>query len=156
MTLATSTSSDPVQAVIDLLDGTPEADWPGGTKPNPIEKQWASTQRTKGNRSNPAAYVWSPDVGTREQRGAEYDDVIQTETIGVDVWATSDDDADGVAGDVVAILEEYATDLREHTEWVAIRPTQADDRRAETLARRSDHHVVSINVELMRDDSTGT
>lgn len=155
MSLATSDSDDPVVTVVELLDGTSAADWPG-TKPTHIEKQWESDQRTKGNRSGPAAYVWSPADGTRDQLGAEYDTVVQTETVGIDVWTLDDERSDGVAGDVVAILEEYATDNRENTEWVTIRPTQIDDRRAETIARRTDHHVVSVSVELMRDDATGT
>ena len=156
MTLATSTSEDPVQTVIDLLDGTAEADWPGGTKPSSIEKQWESDQRTKGNRSDPAAYVWSPDVGTQEPLSTAGETKDQVETIAVDVWALDDTQADAIAGDVTSILEDYWHDKQANTTWDRIRPQSTDDRRAETLARRSDHHVISVTVQLRREDSIGT
>ncbi|QLG62831.1 hypothetical protein [Halorarum salinum] len=153
---ATSASDDPVQTVIDLLSGTAEADWPGGIKPDPIEPQWESDFRTKSNRSAPAAYVYSPEDGSREQFGAEYETVDQTETVRVVVWAPDETATNAVSSDAIAILEDYANDTRENTEWVTIRPSPVDDRRAEMLARRADQAVVAVDVELRRDDSTGT
>lgn len=153
---ATSTSTDPVQTVIDLLSGTTAANWPSGTKPDPIEHQWDSTQRTKDNRSGVAAYVWSPDIGTQEQLSADGATKDQVETIDVDVWSADPVEANDVAGDVVAILEDYWNDKQANTEWHRIRPQSTDDRRAETLARRADHHVVSVEVQLRREDSIGT
>lgn len=154
---ASSSADGPVQTVLDLLSGTAAATWPNGTKPEPIEELWETDMRTKGNRSSVAAYVWSSDVGTREQHGASYDQAIVTEVVSVAVWADDDPDlAAAVAGDVVAILERYANDTRDRTTWVTIRPTIVDDRRAEALARRADHHVQVVEVELLRDEPTRT
>lgn len=167
---ATSTSTDPVQTVIDLLTGTPADEWTGD-KPDPIERQWAHDFNWKQNQNGPSAYVWSPEVGTQDQLSADGTVKDQTETIGVDVWAPTPTPAYGgvygatygsadvavtVADDVVAILEDYWNDRTANTRWHRIRPQSVDDRRAEAIARRADKHVISVQVQLRRETSIGT
>lgn len=151
-----TTSTDPVQTVVDILDGTAESNWPNGTKPTHIEKQWQSTFQTKSNRDRPAAYAFSPERGTQDQFGRNADTKVRTETIEVDVWTTSASDTDSIAADVITILEDYYNEGKTNTQWNRIRPAEADDRRSETLAQRTDHHVISVQVHLEREGSMGT
>lgn len=166
---ATSDSTDPVQTVIDLLQGTQteygqlygvsygdSGEWPSGPKPDPIEGQWDSDFRTKSNRQHPAAYVHSPAVGLRDPAGRRFSATMQDETVRVAVWSPDPDEADALAGDVVDILGNYANDGGCNTVWRQIRPQEIDDRRAEMLARRADHAVVAVDVLLRREDRTGT
>lgn len=153
---ATSTSDDPVQTVVDLLNGTASGDYPNGTKPDPIEKQWDSAQRTKMNRQGTAAYVWSPDPGTQDSLSAASETKDQDETVGVDVWGTDAATTNTVAGDVISILEDYWNDRSDNTEFDRIRPEGTDDRRAEAVAIGADHYVVSVEIQLRREDPIGT
>lgn len=151
-----STSTDPVDTIIDILDGTAQSNWPNGTKPSTIEKQWEHTFQWKKNQANPAAYVWSPERGSQDQFGPDHETKIRGETIDVDVWALDDSNVDSISGDVISILEDYWMDSQENTQWDRIRPESPDDRRAEKLARMTDHYVVSVRVALEREASMGT
>lgn len=171
---ATSQSHDPVQAVIDLLSNTAEADWPSGVKPNPIEPEWLTGPQQKANEDGPAAYVQSPDRGQREALSADWDVADQRETVEVEVWSrsnvpgygqdhgasygTATDHAATIASDVLAVLEDYVNDKQANTRWDRIRPVQdpVDDQRLEASALRASQKVVSVRVELRREDSIGT
>lgn len=158
---ATSSSLDPVQTVIDILSGTAEADWPNGTKPNPIEDRWTSNRNEKRKRQTPAAYVYSPDIGTQEQFGRDADVKVKIDTIDVDVWARDSDTAFTVADDVVSILEDYWNDSQDKTQWNRIRPQSENDQRGtdspETvMGRRHNQYILSPRVELHREASMGT
>lgn len=158
---ATSSSDDPVQTIIDLLSGTAEADWPNGTKPDPIEDRWTTSRNEKRRRKSPAAYVHSPDIGTQEQYGRDADVKVQTEVIDVDVWARDSGDADTIASDVITILEDFWNDSKANTNWNRIRPQSVNDRRGEdsfetVMGRRHNQYIISPRVELEREDSMGT
>ena len=152
---ATSTSTDPVQSVVDILDGYSSAQWPND-KPTYIEKQWESSFRDKSKRNDPAAYVYSPDRADTRAFGRDANTRIQGEVIAVDVWALDSDEAATVAGDVQSILEDYWEDGKANTTWNRIRPEDPDDRRAEALARRADHFIISVRVQLEAERSMGT
>lgn len=158
---ATSTSTDPVQTIVDLLDGTAEPNWPGGTKPTYIERRWDSSRNEKRRRKDPAAYAFSPDIGTQRQYGPDADTKIRTEVIDVNVWARDHAVADTVASDVITILEDYWNDGQASTAWNRIRPQSADDQRGEdtletVMGRRDNQYIITPRIELEREGSMGT
>lgn len=157
---ATSDSTDPVQTIVDLLDGSAVSKW-SGTKPEYIEPDWESSENEKRSRSRdgPAAYASSPAVGPQDSFSADADVKIQTETVTVEIrslgHATGTDTA-SIASDVVSILEDYWHDSKEFTEWNRIQPQETDDQRADSLARRADQEVINVTVSLERETSIGT
>jgi hypothetical protein len=153
---ATSSADDPVQTVVDLLKGTDSSNWPNGTKPTYIERRWDVDFETKTNRADPAVYVHSPEDGTHEQLSAAGEHKLQQETVAAEIWAVDETDHGTVTSDVRAILEGYWNDRSGNTTYDRIRPQTGDDRRQEHIARRTDHYVTSIRIELHRDTSIGT
>lgn len=169
-----TTSADAVQTVIDILDaydggygsagyGTSAyaSSWPSGTKPDPIEYRWDSSRNEKRKRKTPAAYVYSPDIGTQEQFGRDADVKVQTEIVDIDVWARDAATANTIASDAVSILEDFWNDSKAYTQWNRIRPQSTNDRRGEEspetiMGRRHNQYIVSPRVELEREDAMGT
>ena len=153
---ATSNSSDSVQTVVDLLDGTDQNNWPTGTKPEYIERSWDSDYRTKSNRADPAVYVRSPEDGTIESFSARSTIKDESETVVAAVWATDDSTASDIGGDVVSILEDYWNDRQANTQFHRIRPRRVNDARQEHVARQTDHYTITVRVHLRRERSIGT
>ncbi len=156
MALATSTSTDPVQTIEDLLTGTVSGDYPNGTKPDPIEKHWESEYRTKANRSGTAAYVRSPQVGEQEQISTAGETKDQTERVDVEIWGDDQGTVATIAGDVEAILEDYWNDRTANTQWTRIRTLGQDDRRQEQQLPAHGKFVIAVRVELRRENQIGT
>jgi len=153
---ATSDATGPVQTVVDLLDGTDSGNWPTGPKPTHIEQSWESDYRTKTNRSDPAAYVRSPEDGTIDEFSARSTVKEEDETVVVAVWALDDSVVSDIAGDVVSILEDYWSDRTANTNFNRIRPQRVNDARQQHIARRTDHYTISVRVALRRERSLGT
>jgi len=150
-TPATSTSTDPVQTIIDLLSGTPKADWPT-TKPDWIETRWTSTHHQKRQREGGAVYAWSPAEGTREPISVDADVSNETEVVFAECWHPSSSDAASLANSVATILEQYWKDNKEYTTFRHVRPVRQDDRRAEHVPGARDPFVVVVRVELRTED----
>lgn len=153
--MATSTSTDPVQTVIDLLDGTSSSDWPN-TKPTNIEKRWTTSYRTKTNRSNLSCYVHSHDIGEQDALSTAAETKDEQEHVRVECWSPTESDAVDCGGDVKSILEDYWDDRTTNTTWQRIRPQSVDDRRAEAQAMGADMYVVAVDVLLRAENAIGT
>lgn len=151
-----TTATDPVQTVVDLLADTDSANWPNGTKPTYIERRWDVDFETKANRADAAVYVHSPEDGTHDQLSTAGDHKLQQETVAAQIWAIDETDHGDITGDVRAILEDYWNDPSDDTTFDRIRPQAGDDRRQENIARRTAHYVTQITIELHRDTSIGT
>lgn len=156
MALATSTSTDPVQTIVDLLSNTVSGDYPNGTKPDPIEKHWDSQYREKVNRDGVAAYVRSPETSSTDQLSVDADTKVQMERVNVQVWGNTEADVVNAAGDVEAILQDYHNDRGDNTAWSRIRVLGQDDRRQEETRHPRGKHVVAVEVRLRREASMGT
>lgn len=159
MSLADSTSSDPVQTIVDLLDGADASLW---TNASPIVEAFEdSSQQTKEHRRDPALYCWSPVDGNFEEFDAEYSHRETGETIEIQVWCLGDSHADGqvdanqYASDIVSILDEYARDNYNRTQWHQIKPDSVTDERAGKPYRDTDHFILRVQCTLDSLDETG-
>lgn len=161
MSIASSSASDPVDTVIDILDGAGASVWTNAA-PSTVEAWEETTQRGRESESDPALYIWSPIEGTFDEFGAEYSRRDTTETVEIQCWVLGTSESDGrskaseYAGDVVSILDEYARDNHDRTTWHQIKPVNDSDERAAKTARQTDHYIITVTAELNRLDSTGT
>lgn len=157
---ATSDADDPVETILGLLDGSAESNWTGGGKPPYIEPRRKTSIQEKLNRRQPGAYARSPENGTRESIGAEWDTVHQQEVVRVAIYSRDADRSATLAGDVASILDQYSHDFHEHTNWMVIRAVAIDDQRddestATVMGRRANQYIHEVRVELGRADQTG-
>lgn len=153
--MSTTTQTDPVDAIQDLLDGAPTSTW--GTTQDPDVFRWdevAQTERGPGQGQPPHLYVWQPTGGPIERFSA--DGVLLWEPDSpVEVWAYSLDEIDTktLAQDVINFIDDYLDDQEENTPFVDIQPTMVEDFREQKVTRRTDHYVyrVEIMLESFRD-----
>lgn len=146
-----SSSSDPVQAIFDLLDG-----FTGWTEPAPeVRKQWNWSPDQRENTKDPALYVWSPVEGSLEAFDAEYSHIDDTQTVEINIWTLDPDTVDSYANDVIQFLSEYGNDNESNTVFHRIRPNSVNDLRQEKIARKTDHYVITVTTELRFFRETG-
>lgn len=170
----TTSSTDPVQTVYDILNGASE--FSGGyglaygylyggkdtwtnTAPE-VYKRWNWGQQDREMNNDPAIYIWSPESSNRPAFSADYDTINQNQVVEASVWMPDGDSnaetkVSEYAVDVINLLEEYGTDNKGRTKWNWIRPTADNDFRAENITRKTDHFVINVIAELRRLSSTG-
>lgn len=154
----TTTEIDPVAAIIDILEGY--TTWTNTTPE--VYKQSEVSQQERKAAPNPRIYVWSPADGSMENLGAEYSRTIDTDIVEASAWVLDEAGVDKhlqceqYQKDIIEILEDYANDNYENTEFHNIRPTSKTDSRSESVARITDHLVSSVqaDVEDLRDSGT--
>lgn len=156
--MSVSTSTDPVEAIIDILTGTAAAEWTtAGAKPVHIERQEASSQNVKGNRSDDALYVHRSADTSMTPLGAEVARVDESSLVNVDVWTLeSSAQAEAIGDDVKRILFQYANDNHAATRFGRIRPETVSDVRSETIPTQADHYreIFGVRVRGLRDPTT--
>lgn len=149
--MSVSTSSrDPVQAVVDILDGY--TTWTN-TAPAVFRQQDVS-QKARENRSDPTIYVWSPVDGTLDQFDAEYSTYDETQVVECSIWVldTAGEDSSTEVlqyrDDTIDILGDYANDNGQNIAFHHIRPTSTTDSRQEHITRRTDHLIMSVQADI--------
>lgn len=154
-----SASSDPVQAAIDILDSSDTVDWTY-QKPR-VRAMWNVTEQNRRNYNNPAVYVWSPVETTIEDFDAERSARITDETVEISIWLPTDSSGRPAsriieyAGDIQELFDPYARDNQENTEFQELNPDSINDLRSESSARKTNHHVVNVQIsaQLFRETS---
>lgn len=151
---ATSSASDSVKTIYDLLTGAASSNW---TNADPdVYYRWEITSKDiEGVISKPTFGVWSPVEGTLEAFDAEYDHIDETETVEVLIIAQTDTQAAQYADDTIDFLSKYGNDNESNTNFHRIRPTSVNDARAETIARKTDNYLASVTVEMRNFRPTG-
>lgn len=160
--MSVTTADDPVAVVLDIIDNTTDSDWTRQSKPN-AERQEASEQRVKAQRSADYVYCYSPAEGTISQIGVDGDDADhvdfyeESQTVRADFWILKDGgttNPESVAYDYVMdfreVLQTYWEDNRAKTNWRMVRVESQDDLRQESQPNTADHYRIVVLVRLER------
>jgi hypothetical protein len=140
----TSTATDSVQAVVDLLTGY--TGW-SLTAPEVYKLQELSQQQRENN-PDPAIYVWSPVDASLDQFDAEYSNIDETRTVECQIWTLDGGNAETYHQETIDFLAEYANDNYTNTEFHHVRPTSATDSRSDHIRQLTDHYILSVQAEV--------
>lgn len=156
---ATSNSTDPVQATVDLLEGAASSVW---THADPdVFNRWETTQQHREQYAQPAIYVWSPIEGTFDRLSADNAYLDETQTIECSVWVLNDASENSAkkcadyGDDLIQFLSSYGNDNEAKTSFHGVNPTNVNDLRAENIPRQSDHFLVEVQAEFDNLRETG-
>lgn len=160
--VSVTTADDPVAVVLDIIDDSTDSDWSRQSKPT-AERQEASEQRVKAQRSSDYVYCYAPAQGTFEQIGVDGDDpdhvdfYEESQLVRADFWILNDGDtanpesvAYDYAMDFREVLQPYWEDNRAKTNWRAVRFETQEDLRQEAHPNKADHYRVVVLVRLER------
>jgi len=148
-----SSESNPVNAVVDLLEQTTDSDYTG-TKPEVIEAVWQRTPQARLNESRDAVYVWQPTDGEIERVTADGDLLFRENS--VEVWVyTLEDKARAVQlrEDILLFFADYIDDNKANTRFNDIQPANDMDNRPGNLPRDSSHDVMGLTLDLNKRQS---
>lgn len=152
---ATSSATQAQETLKDLLQ-----EYSGWTNADPsvyFVQEVAQSERGPGDGQPAELYIWEPTSGPLNAFDAEYSHYDERRT--VEIWIyTLEGGKIGTENteyqsDIVDFLGEYANDNASNTEWNRIRPRNVDDRRSELMARNTNHHISSVEVELQNHRS---
>lgn len=149
--MSITANTDPVEAVVDVLQAADPADW---TNTTPTVKRYrddSQSERGPGADQPPIIYVWSPIEGSTEAlSGFDYDRLDDQPTVELQAWSLDDVEAETTAQDAVVYLAGFGNDNEDDTVFHRVRPTTVNDFRAQTPARKTGHYVFTVTVELRR------
>jgi len=143
----TSTSTDSVQTIVDLLDG-----YTGWSLNDPeVYLHQEVSQQEKENNPDPAIYVWSPVDADLSQgaAGAEY--YTEFRTVEAQIWTLNSQNntaTETYHQEAIDFLREYSNDNESNTTFHKIQPDSATDSRSEHIRRMTDHYIMSVQVRM--------
>jgi len=150
--MSVTSSTDPVQTIVDILDDASSSDWAnGGSIPDRIERTENSDPSDKARSqrlSDISLYVFSPADGDLSKFSAD-DDAIQTETAQVDIYTDDSDTTNNYASDVISITGGYSSDNEQETAWTDIWPTTPVDNTGQAFYYGG-FAVISVQIRLQR------
>ena len=150
--MSVTSATDPVQAIVDVLDAAGVGDWAnGGAEPDRLERTESSepSDKTRNSRlGDVSLYVFSPADGDLQKFSAD-DDALQTEVVQVDVYTDDADVTNNFASDVISIVADYATDNAQETAWVDIWPTTPTDNTGQAFYYGG-FAIISVQIRLRR------
>lgn len=146
---ATTTDTDPVDAIVDLLDGAPSATWDTA---DPTVLRWhdrTESERGPGQGQAPHLYAYQPAGGPIERFSAD-GALLWEPDAPVEVWVYSLDESDTktLAQNVIDFLDDYLDDQEANTPFVDIQPTSVEDFREQKLTQRTEHFTYRVEVAL--------
>ena len=144
MSVPQSNSDDPVEIVIDILQGY--SSW---TLETPTVKRWeevAQSERGPGHGQPAELYVLREPTQDHETLDAEGSTVTETGSVTIFTYSLDPAEAYQYNQDVIRLLEEYIRDNYQNTNLHNIEGEESNDYRAEHLTRKTDHFVDSHTV----------
>jgi hypothetical protein len=154
--MSTTSADHHVQAVIDLLEAAADAEWPSDTPPD-IYRYWDIAQSEKGPGADqvPHLYVWSPTSSPKERFSMDTDEYDRTDAIEIQVWSLDATEVKDYQLSTAAVLEGYLDDNKTETPYQTVDPVGENDFREQKTARRTEHYIMSVEVDLRGLDAVG-
>jgi hypothetical protein len=149
--MSLSTTRDPVDTIVALLNNTTAADFTGN-KPQ-IFRYDETTSKGRQNEARPALYVVAFGSTTLTRFGVDpgVDDTQQEQGEVQVICATLQQaDAQTLAEDVVGILRGFQADNFDSTNQHAIMPTSIVDNRAQKMARMTNQFIYVVECQTER------
>ena len=152
----TSSESDPVDAVFDLLDQQPTEAWSTTDDPT-VLYNWdrAFSEKGPGDDQPPELYVWSPIDGTIDQLTADGAYTNESHTVEVQVWALQQAVVATLMRDLIHIFGEYMDNQQTATEFITLPPSSVRDLRSDAVRRQTSHYLATVEVEPRKLEPTG-
>lgn len=154
--MSVTSSTDPVQAVKDILDNMTSADWSNlGDTPDRIEFAWTSEPSEKAHRNRrqeAAIYVESPVEGTFSPESTGVDHYTDSQAVLAQVRSGNESKTVNTAADIKNhFITNYWTDNSQQSNWRIIRPNAENDLRSQGFYRGSFFIInVTLTLEALR------
>jgi hypothetical protein len=153
---ATSSSEFAVETIVDLLDGTADADYTlTQSRPDRIAPIWDFDHNDRINYADPAFYVWSPTDADISKFSIDGDNLLEDTSVEVLIFTLDATKSKNYQRDVLEILSDYYDDNTDNTSYYEIAPQSASDLRNEHISGRTDHYITSVTVETNRFGGAG-
>lgn len=145
-----TTAVTPVNAIVDILDGTPATDW---TLTTPSVYRWherSERERGPGQGQPLELHCWMPTTSTLTRMSADRETLQEDSTVEIHVMSLDEGETITTARDVIHILSEYMDEQQTNTNYVDFQPSSVEDFREAKLSERTDHYVYVVECELER------
>jgi len=153
---ATTSKTEYVEAIVDLLKNAASSVWSTTQDPNVFRWQAKSQQeRGPGATQPPELYVWMPTSAPINRLTADNDLLEELPNIEIHVYTLTESDTSDLARDLISFFSDYMSDRENRTEYADIVPVNAEDFREQKLAQRTEHFVYTVEIEVTKLTDTG-
>lgn len=153
--MSVTTASNQVEAVIDLLEAAPTAEWNVTNDPT-VKHYWDDAQSERGPGADQPAilYVWSPTGSTLDQFSIDGEQQDRSDSVEIQIWSLDEAETRQLQSDVRYVLSAYIDDNKMQTTFHTVRPSGTNDFRAQNQYRRTDHYIMSVEIDTRGLDAT--
>lgn len=145
-----TTETDPIEAVIDILQGIDSSRWRNADPTVQRHNKVPQSQKGPGNDQAPELYVWQPTDAEITQFGSKWNETDEQFTVEIRVWSLSNSETWQYMEDIRTIFDSYANDNERRTQFHRLRPTLMNDIREQNPPRKTSYYVGSVEIDLRR------
>jgi len=146
--LVVTDSDDPVEAFRTIFAGIKRQNF---RLPKPdVFAMWDVDPQQRLKKPDPALYVWSPTTGAIERFSADGDLHTDTRTVEIMVVTLDESQTHRYTEDIIDILKRYTDDNADLTIYEDVGPTTVEDNREDNIYGKSDHYIMSVELETQR------
>jgi len=146
--LVVTDSDDPVEAFRTIFAGIKRQNF---RLPKPdVFAMWDVDPQQRLKKPDPALYVWSPTTGAIERFSADGDLHTDTRTVEIMVVTLDESQTHLYTEDIIDILKRYTDDNADLTIYEDVDPTTVEDNRGDNIYGKSDHYIMSVELETQR------
>ena len=152
---ATSSESEPVDAVKDLLENQDSSAWRNADPDIYYAYEIPFQERGPGDGQPAHLYVWQPVDANLEKLTADGRYLDEDHSIEVQVWDLIEDNVMQYARDVVQIFGEYLDNQQDVSEFITLPPTAYRDLRSDNLPRKTSHYLARLEISPRKLSEAG-
>jgi hypothetical protein len=155
MSLGTSNSTIPQNAIVELLETADTSVW---STDDPNVFRWqerTENERGPGDGQPPELYVWQPTSAELTRISADNDLLQEEPTVEIYIYTLSESDTTSLSRDVISYMSALMSDNYSNSEFADIVPTGVEDFREQKMRETTNHFVYSVEVSLERETETG-
>jgi hypothetical protein len=146
--MSITSASDPVDAIVDILNATDTAEWTF-SKPEIYRHDTVASKARENNQSD-AVYIRSLTTTALERFSADNAEQTEDGQIQVLVYTLDEERSNQHARDIVEIMQDLMNDNYDQTGFLSVEPTGLADNRAAKVTRQTRHYIYLVEVKTHR------
>jgi len=152
----TSSESEPVDAVKDLLEQQDSSNWTNQAPVIEYVHKVPFSEKGPGDGQPAELFVWQPVDSDISKLTADGRHLDEDHNVEVQIWTLTESETVEYQRDVIQIFGDYLDSQQDTTEFITLPPTSTRDLRSDKLPRKTSHYLATVEISPRKLSEAGT
>jgi len=151
----TSSESEPVDAVKDLLEQQDSSNWTNQAPVIEYVHEVPFSEKGPGDGQPAELFVWQPVDSDISKLTAEGRYLDEDHNVEVQIWTLTESETMEYARDVIQIFGDFLDTQKNVSEFITLPPTSTRDLRSDKLPRKTSHYLATVEISPRKLSEAG-